>query len=89
MRPWRQLIFGLRSRILLTFGLGSLALSAFLAFATYNFTRSNLVKERESNVVGQTYDDAAAIGADLRSNPANVQAVVDRLGAQQIGRAHV
>lgn len=74
---------GLRSRILLTFGLGSLALSAFLALATYNFTRTNLVDDRESSSVDQAYDSATRVAADLRSTPTNVQSVVDRLGADR------
>lgn len=74
---------GLRSRILLTFGLGSLALSAFLALATYNFTRTNLVDDRESSAVDQAYDSATRVAADLRSTPTNVQSVVDRLGADR------
>lgn len=78
-----RLRIGLRSRILLTFGLGSLALSAFLALATYNFTRTNVVDDRESSAVDQAYDSATRVAADLRSAPANVQTVVDRLGANR------
>jgi signal transduction histidine kinase len=74
---------GLRVRILLTFGLGSLALSAFLALTTYNFTRTNVVEDRESNAVDRAYDSAIRISGDLRSNPANVQSVVDRLGVDR------
>ena len=39
---------GLRRRILLTFTLGSLALSAFLAITTYGLVRSNLLDQRDS-----------------------------------------
>ena len=74
---------GLRTRILLTFGLGSLALSAFLAFTTYNFTRSNVVDDREASAIDRAYDSAVRISGDLRSNPANVQSVVDRLGVDR------
>lgn len=83
MRSWRRVFFGLRSRILLTFGLGSLGLSVFLALATYSFTRSNLVDERESNAIEQAYDSARRVGVDLRSAPANVQSVIDRLGSSR------
>jgi signal transduction histidine kinase len=83
VRSWRRVFFGLRSRILLTFGLGSLGLSVFLALATYSFTRSNLVDERESNAVEQAYDSARRVGVDLRSAPANVQSVIDRLGSSR------
>ncbi len=83
MRSWRRIFFGLRSRILLTFGLGTLGLSVFLALATYSFTRSNLVDERESNAVEQAYDSAKRVAVDLRSAPTNVQSVVDRLGSDR------
>lgn len=74
---------GLRSRILITFGLGSFALSLFLALATYNFSRSNLVQEREKNVIEQAYENAAQLAIDLRSNPSNTQTVIERLTANR------
>ena len=74
---------GLRSRILITFGLGSFALSLFLALATYNFTRSNLVEDREKNVIEQAYENAAQLAIDLRSNPSNTQTVIERLTADR------
>ncbi len=82
-RPRRRLGVGLRTRILATFGLGSLALSAFLALATYSFTRTNLVEERESSAINQAYDAATRLTSDLRSSPSNIQAVLDRLGADR------
>ena len=83
VRKWRIGPLGLRGRILLTFGLGSLALSLFLALATFNFTRTNLVEERSSNAIDQTYSNATRLAADLRSNPTNVQNVLERLGADR------
>ena len=74
---------GLRGRILLTFGLGSLALSLFLALATFSFTRSNLVDERTASAVDQTYANASRLAVDLRSNPTNIQTVLERLGADR------
>ena len=82
-RRWRIRPIGLRSRILLTFGLGSLALSLFLALATFNFTRSNLVDERTGNAIDQTYADASRVAIDLRSNPTNIQTVLERIGADR------
>ena len=82
-RARRRFGVGLRTRILATFGLGSLALSVFLALATYSFTRTNLVDERESSAVNQAYDAATRLTSDLRSTPTNVQAVLDRLGADR------
>ncbi|NCW90650.1 MAG: hypothetical protein EBV80_00685, partial [Acidimicrobiia bacterium] len=45
-RPRRM---GLRTRILLTFGIGALILSGVLTFLTYTLTRSNL-REREGEL---------------------------------------
>jgi len=74
---------GLRTRILSTFGLGSLALSTFLALSTYNFTRSNLVEERESSVIAKAHQDADRLQSDLSSNPTSVQSAIERLGADR------
>lgn len=82
-RRWRFGPLGLRSRILLTFGLGSLALSLFLAIATLSFTRSNLVEERTGSAIDQTYTNASRLAVDLRSNPPNIQTVLERLGADR------
>jgi signal transduction histidine kinase len=82
-RRWRIRPMGLRGRILLTFGLGSLALSLFLALATFSFTRSNLVDERTASAVDQTYANASRLAVDLRSNPTNIQTVLERLGADR------
>lgn len=71
--------FGLRARILLTFGLGSLALSAFLAFSTYNLTRSNVVADRESSSVTKAYDNARNLAADLAANDDGVRQSLARL----------
>ena len=82
-RRWHFGPLGLRSRILLTFGLGSLALSLFLAIATLSFTRSNLVEERTGSAIDQTYTNASRLAVDLRSNPPNIQTVLERLGADR------
>jgi two-component system, OmpR family, sensor histidine kinase MtrB len=70
--PWRERIQALihrfrphrvplRRRILLTFTLGSLALSAFLAAATYSFTKSALIKQTEDAAVRQAFRNVATI----------------------------
>ena len=82
-RRWHIRPMGLRSRILLTFGLGSLALSLFLALATFNFTRSNLVDERTGSAIDQTYANASRLAVDLQSNPTNILTVLERLGADR------
>ncbi len=76
--PW-----SLRTRILSAFGLGALALSAFLTVATYNFTKSSLLDQRESASVEQATSNARRMLADLRSDPASVQTLLDRLAAER------
>lgn len=71
--------FGLRTRILLTFGLGSLALSIFLAFSTFNLTRSNVVSDRESSSVTKVYDNAQKLTLDLATGADDVQQSLERL----------
>ena len=78
-RRGRRRSFGLRTRILATFGLGSLVLSTFLALSTYNFTRSNLVNERESTAITKVYQEAGRLQSDLTSNPTNVQAAIQEV----------
>lgn len=58
---------GLRARILLTFGLGSLALSAFLALTTYNLTRSSMVEDREKSALNAASPNAKEISKRIQS----------------------
>jgi two-component system, OmpR family, sensor histidine kinase MtrB len=67
LRPHRV---PLRRRILLTFTLGSLALSAFLAAATYSFTKSALIKQTEDAAVRQAFRNVATIEDQPLSAPA-------------------
>src|SRR4051812_12832520 len=52
---------GLRRRILLTFTLGSLTLSAFLAVTTYGLVRSNLIDQRYAANRQAAYADANTV----------------------------
>jgi len=81
LTPMRR--FGLRARILLTFGLGSLALSAFLAFSTYNLTRSNVVADREASSINDAYKNSRNLAIDLAKNDDGVQQSMERLSLDQ------
>ena len=70
---------GLRMRILLTFSLGFLTLSVFLAAVTFSFTRSTLIKQRERASVEQTYHDASVALNALTSTPATAQGAIKEL----------
>jgi two-component system sensor histidine kinase MtrB len=77
---------GLRTRILLTFSLGFLALSVFLAAITYSFTKSTLFKQRERASIEQTYRDATVALNELSTGPANAQGVMKVLTSLGIAR---
>ncbi|MEO7398114.1 MAG: hypothetical protein ABIW84_06080, partial [Ilumatobacteraceae bacterium] len=83
LRPQRV---GLRTRILLTFSFGFLALSVFLATITYTFTRTTLLKQRDRAAVEQTYRDASQALSRLRSQPATAQEALDALAELGIQR---
>ena len=61
----RPVALGLRARITAVFAAGALALSASLAFATYELTRSNLLDERERAAVRAAYLDASFVRTGL------------------------
>jgi signal transduction histidine kinase len=70
---------GLRRRILLTFTLGSLALSAFLAITTYGLVRSNLLDQRDTASVTAAARNAQEVQNALRSEPDTSTPALERL----------
>ncbi len=78
--------FGLRTRILLMFSIGFLALSIFLAAITYSFTKSTLVKQRDRTSVEQALRDASVALNELRASPASAQSVIKVLSSLGIQR---
>jgi two-component system, OmpR family, sensor histidine kinase MtrB len=79
-------LVGLRRRILLTFTLGSLTLSAFLAVTTYGLVRSNLIEQRYAASRQAAYTDASTVQRELRSGPptlAGASEQLRRLGVQR------
>jgi two-component system, OmpR family, sensor histidine kinase MtrB len=87
-RPIRRLLHrmglgGLRRRILLTFTLGSLTLSAFLAVTTYGLVRSNLIEQRYVASRQAAYTDAATVQRELRSGPPTLAGASEQL--RQLG----
>jgi two-component system sensor histidine kinase MtrB len=75
-RPRR---LGLRARITLTFTLGAFALSLLLAATTYGLTRSTLVRQRDTSILRQAYQNARITQNELESDPTSVQSVLARL----------
>jgi two-component system sensor histidine kinase MtrB len=74
---------GLRRRILLIFTLGSLTLSAFLAFTTYGLVRSNLIEQRYAASRQAAYTHAQVVQRELRSNPPTLAGASEQL--RQLG----
>jgi signal transduction histidine kinase len=70
---------GLRARITAVFALGGLALSASLALATYELTRSSLLEERERASIRAAYLDAAFIRTGLGGADPDVSAALQAL----------
>jgi len=82
-RPRR---LGLRSRITLTFTLGAFALSLLLAATTYGLTRSTLVRQRDSSILRQAFQNARITQNELESDPTSVQGVLARLQTPSTSR---
>jgi signal transduction histidine kinase len=87
LRRSRPAAIGLRRRILLIITLGSIALSAFLAFTTYGLVRTNLVNEREDAATSTSRRNAQGVERDLAPTlPAEPTQAIDsleRIGVQE------
>lgn len=68
---------------MLTFGFGAFVLSLLLAITTYNFTKNNLLRQRDAASVDQAYDNAQRLLLDLRSEPPNAQGLLVGLRANR------
>jgi len=94
--PWRRTFravarfraqrLGVRMRILLTFSVGFLTLSVFIAAITYTFAKSTLINQREKTGIEQTYHDANLALNALASSPANPSAAIDVLTKLGVAR---
>jgi signal transduction histidine kinase len=75
-RPQR---LGLRARVTLTFALGGLGLSAFLAVLTYELSRSYLLDQRERSALRQTYVNARLVSSELGSADPDIPPLLSSL----------
>ena len=84
--------FGLRTRLVLTFGLGAAALSAIMSITTFTLTREKLITQREAAAVSQTLTNAQALSEQLPSgaDPKGIEQLLASLptpgGAQPVLR---
>ena len=79
LRPLPAGRLGLRSRITLAFGLGAALLSAILAGTTYALTRANLIEERESSALTQSYLNARRMQDRLPAETVDIRATLGSL----------
>jgi signal transduction histidine kinase len=77
VRPRR---LGLRSRLVLTFGVGGLLLATFLAALTYSLARGYLLRQRENAAVRAARANAGALGARLATPETDLRGLLDALG---------
>ena len=77
---------GLRARITTVFALGALLLSASLAIATYEITRSSLLDERERTAVRTAYADASFIRTGLGGPDPDIDAALQNLQTGDLRR---
>ncbi len=77
---------GLRARITSVFTLGAFAVSAALAGATYELTRSSLLEDRERSSVRAAYFDAALIRQGLGVADPDLGDVLSRLDTGEARR---
>ncbi|MCW2713215.1 MAG: ATPase protein, partial [Frankiales bacterium] len=77
---------GLRARITSVFTLGAFAVSASLAVATYELTRSSLLGERERSSVRAAYFDAALIRQGLGAADPDLGEVLSSLDTGEARR---
>src|SRR5262245_9580242 len=64
---------------MLTFTVGALVLSLFLAFVTYGFARSSVVQQRENAAFDAAQNNAQIVHSALGGNATNAQAALQSL----------
>jgi signal transduction histidine kinase len=77
VRPRR---IGLRNRILIIFGAGSMILAGVLATTTYSFTRSSLMQQRENAEINLAFSNARRVQNELLSNRSAVNVALSQVG---------
>ena len=79
-------LLGLRARITAVFAFGALVLSAALAFATYELTRTSLLDERERAAIRTAYLDASFIRTGLGGEDPDIVAALRNLDTGEARR---
>lgn len=64
--------FGLQARVILAFGVGAALVSAVLALGTFYFVDRQLVSQRTTSVLRQTYADARLVKVELGAPSARI-----------------
>jgi hypothetical protein len=77
VRPKR---IGLRNRILIIFGVGSMILAGVLATTTYSFTRSSLMQQREKAEINLAFANARRVQNDLLADRTAIEIALNQVG---------
>jgi signal transduction histidine kinase len=89
MAKWRPARFGLRTRIVLMFGVGALLLSTFLAAVAYSFTRSSLLNQRDRAGIEQAYRNARVAQREVDSGNASANSIIEQLHQLDVNRVAI
>ena len=77
IRPKR---IGLRNRILIIFGVGSMILAGVLATTTYSFTRTSLMQQLERAEINLAFANARRVQNDLLADRSAIEMALNQVG---------
>jgi len=87
-RPRRPRLrrLGLRTRLTLSFALGTLLLSVVLSVITWSLTRENLLRQRDENAVTRVFANAVTVRRSLGSPTVDVEKLIGSLPTPEGGQ---
>lgn len=86
---WRPARLGLRTRIVLMFGVGALLLSSFLAAVAYSFTRTSLINQRDRAGIEQAYRNARVAQREISTGNTSANSIIERLHQIDVNRVAI
>jgi two-component system sensor histidine kinase MtrB len=72
----RRRRFGLQARVIITFALGAALVSAILALSTFYFVRRELISQRTSSILHQTFANARLVKVELGAPSTEIGSVL-------------
>jgi len=89
IRRRRRRPFGLQARVIASFAVGAALVSAVLALSTYFAVRRQLVSQRTTSVLHQTFVDARLVKVQLGAPAANIGDVLSSVAPENSGRSFI